>query len=251
MKLEDRLRQAYREESIEVTPSPEMKDRLMSQIKGGRQMKGKKWMVVTVLAAALIVPTGAYAGYTYLADAIYGSKQQAEAMWGAGMDYERLEAKLQSIKHEVSEEEYESFVAVLKRFSEFAAEHGNADGTVDPESLSKEEQLVYEDLARQMEPVFAKMAEVKTTPSESQLMSTDTYWLDKINEAERLYPIEEVKTFKALLTQMRAYEAISVDKYGNFDAERLTAEQQADLKELREQIAPYLERLRIGQGESD
>ncbi|GBF74730.1 putative DUF3600 domain-containing protein [Paenibacillus sp. 598K] len=214
-------------------------------------MKGRKWMVVTVLAAALIVPTGAYAGYTYLADAIYGSKQQAEAMWGAGMDYERLEAKLQSIKHEVSEEEYESFIAVMKRFSKFAAEHGDADGTVDPKSLSKEEQLVYEDLARQLEPVFEKMAKVETPLTEAQLMSTDRYWLDKINEAERSFTIEELKEFKALLERIRSYEGKSVDEYGNFDAKRLTAEEQADVKELKEKITPYLERLGISQGEND
>ncbi|MFS0722369.1 DUF3600 domain-containing protein [Paenibacillus sp. 1P07SE] len=208
-------------------------------------MKGRKWLIVTLLAAALIIPTGAYAGYTYLADSIYGSKQQAVEKWGETMDYERLEAKLQSARQHLSEEQFKTFMDTASQLGAFVETYGHEKGFVDPEALSEDERAEYEAIIRQMEPLLAILEEAAAVPSDTELLSKDEFWAEQLNIAERTFTLEDLKTFKSLLMQMKAYEAIVAGEDGSYDLDRLTEEQQADLKRVREAFTPYMDRLNL------
>lgn len=82
MKLDEQLRTAYQEETKDWSISASIKHKMMDSIRNDSHIRRnrKKWLVTGLLAVVLIVPTGAYAGYTYLADGIYGSQENIKAM---------------------------------------------------------------------------------------------------------------------------------------------------------------------------
>ncbi|MFD1903126.1 hypothetical protein ACFSQ7_01710 [Paenibacillus rhizoplanae] len=71
------------------------------------------------MAATLLIPTGAFAGYHYLADSMYGSKEAAAVIGLTPQKYEELEAKLQRLKHNFSEEEAATVMSLLKELGEY------------------------------------------------------------------------------------------------------------------------------------
>ena len=238
MKFEDQLRKAYREESATVTPPPEMKDKVMNQIKGrGGQMKGRKWLMVTILAAAVILPTGAYAGYTYLADSIYGSKEQIVERGGTAEGYERLEAKLQDARSQFSEEEFESFMELLKQMGQFATLHADSQGNLNPEEWSADIQEEYAALMQKLEPYAAKLEEFKEGDVPPDHQEQIAYWDDRIAKAQDILTPEDYEQFSELYKQYKAYVAI----VNNGD--ELSQSQMDDVARLKIELEPFWEQL--------
>ncbi|WP_020616349.1 DUF3600 domain-containing protein [Paenibacillus daejeonensis] len=238
MKFEDRLRKAYREESAGVTPPPEMKDSLMDQIKGrGGRMKGRKWLMVTIIAAAVILPTGAYAGYTYLADSIYGSKQQLIEMGGTAEGYERLEAKLQESRDHFTEEEFDAFLAVLQQVGQFATLHADSQGNLNPENWSADIQEQYAAYLEQLEPFVTQLEASQNSDVPPDLDDRNAHWEAQLAKAEELLTAEDYERFTLLYDQIRVYQDMLTRN------EPLTDEQFEDVKGLREATEPYLNKL--------
>ncbi|SDD65529.1 protein of unknown function [Paenibacillus sp. CF095] len=245
MKLDEQLRSAYREETIDWSVPARIKHKVMASIRNDSHIRKnrKKWLVTGLLAVVLIVPTGAYAGYTYLADGIYGSQENITAMGGTAEDYMRLEAKLQTAKAHFSEEEFVQYMDLLKQMGQMAVKHADSQGNMHPEQWSTVEQERYNLLAAKLKPFFEKLEAVSTASQKDPMNDHQQFWTEQLARAEAMLSKEEFTEFKSVYEQMKAYEVMVVDKDGSIHDERLSVEQKDDLMQLRERLIPYLEKL--------
>lgn len=66
MNLDEQLRTTYQEETKNWTISDRTKHKILNAVRRESRLKRhrEKWLVTVLLAAVLIFPTGAYAGYS-------------------------------------------------------------------------------------------------------------------------------------------------------------------------------------------
>ncbi|OMF64849.1 DUF3600 domain-containing protein [Paenibacillus sp. FSL R5-0766] len=244
MKLDEQLRTAYQEETKDWSVPARIKHKMMDGIRNDSHIRRnrRKWLVTGLLAVVLVIPTGAYAGYTYLADGIYGSKENIAVMGGTAEDYMRLEAKLQTAKAHFSEEEFVQYMDLLKQMGQMAVKHADSQGNMHPEQWSTVEQERYNLLVAELEPFFEKL-EAVSTASQKDPMNEQQFWTEQLARAEEMLTKEEFTELKSVYEQMKAYEVMVVDKDGSIHDERLSVEQKDDLRQLRERLIPYLEKL--------
>lgn len=103
------------------------------------EMKGKlktymsKRLVAGVFAASLLIPTGAWAFQTILADEFYGSFENIKKhISSATMEgYLLLDAKLSQAKGDLEKDEYLHFKALLTEITTSKLEYGNEYGNID------------------------------------------------------------------------------------------------------------------------
>ncbi|MBT2770652.1 DUF3600 domain-containing protein [Halomonas sp. ISL-60] len=246
MKLDEQLRTAYKEESREWMVSGKTKHNVMNAIRKESFHRGhrKKWLITVLLAAILIIPTGAYAGYTYLADRMYGSQENITAMGGTAEDYMRLEAKLQAAKGSLSEDEFVQYMDLLKEMGQMALKHADSQGNLHPDQWSVTDQKQYNLLVSELEPFFEKLEAVSVeSESPRKFMNEQQFWKEQLVQAEKTFTIEQYREFKSVYEQMKKYEIIMVDKDGSIHEERLSDEQKEDLRQIQKRLIPYLERL--------
>ncbi|WP_458460512.1 DUF3600 domain-containing protein [Paenibacillus sp.] len=246
MKLDEQLRTAYQEETKDWSVPARIKHKIMDGIRSDSHLRRnrKKWLVTGLLAAVIIIPTGAYAGYTYLADGIYGSQENITAMGGTAEDYMRLEAKLQTAKAHFSEEEFGQYMDLLKQMGQMALKYADSQGNMHPEQWSTVEQERYSLLVVELEPFFEKL-EAVSAGLQKEPMNEQQFWTEQLARAEEMFSKEEFVEFKSVYEQMKKYEAMVVDKDGSIHEERLSVEQKDDLRQLRERLIPYLEKLEL------
>ncbi|MDE1399006.1 DUF3600 domain-containing protein, partial [Bacillus licheniformis] len=58
----------------------------------------KKRLIAGVAAAAIMIPTAGFAGYSYLSDGIFGSQENFVAQGGTKAEYQHVEEKLAQAK---------------------------------------------------------------------------------------------------------------------------------------------------------
>lgn len=244
MKLEHELQHAYQEETRQWTIRAEARDNMLKSLQQQRESRPNRkranWLVAVVVAVVLIIPSGAYAGYTYLADYIYGSEKNITAIGGTTSDYQRLEAKLRVAQEQLSSEEFAAFMEVLLEFGKFALTHADLRGQLHPEDWSIEDQQVYNQLAEQLEPYFDKLSNAE---AQQAIIAEERIWQETLEQAKQQFSSEDYAEFTSLFTQMKQYEAIVVDQDKSFHEDRLSPEQKQELKQLRERITPYLQQL--------
>ncbi|MGR6545700.1 DUF3600 domain-containing protein [Paenibacillus tundrae] len=242
MKLEDELRSAYRQETRQWSNPPEGKENMLKAIRsksmGNRHPR--KWIVAAVIAAVLIIPTGAYAGYTYLADDIYGSEQNITVLGGTAADYNRLEAKLQEAKAYFSDDEFTQYMSLLKQLGQMALTHADPQGNLHPEQWSTVDQEKYNQLAANLEPFFERL---EGASEEKGMLDREQFRIETYKAAEERLSQEKFIEFQALFESMEKYEAIVVDENGSIHEERLSAEQKQDLDQVRKQFYSYLDQI--------
>ncbi|MGN7415236.1 DUF3600 domain-containing protein [Paenibacillus sp. SAF-068] len=246
MKLDEQLRTAYQEETKDWSIPAGIKHKMMNEIRSNSHIRRnrKKWLVTGLLAVVLIIPTGVYAGYTYLADGIYGSQENITAMGGTAEDYMRLEAKLQTAKAHFSEEEFVQYMDLLKHMGQMAVKHADAQGNMYPEQWSTVEQERYNVLVAELEPFFDKLNAVSAGSSQKQ-MDEQQFWTEQLEQAEKSFTKEQYREFKSVYDQMKKYKVMVTDKDGSIHEERLSAEQKDDLRQLERRLIPYLKRLEL------
>jgi len=85
---------------------------------------------IAALAAAvmLILPVGAYAGYQYLADSIYGASGNGIAFRGDLSEYEHLEDKLRSAQAQLSATDYARLEELIRQVAALQASVDEAGG---------------------------------------------------------------------------------------------------------------------------
>ncbi|MCG7380025.1 DUF3600 domain-containing protein [Paenibacillus sp. ACRSA] len=242
MKLEDELREAYQGETSTWATPPEGKENMLKAIRSESKGKNRprKWLVATVIAAVLIIPTGAYAGYTYLADDIYGAEENIRVMGGTSADYNRLEAKLQEAKAYFSEVEFTQYMGLLKQWGQMSLTHADSQGEMHPEQWSTADQEKYNQLVASLESFFERL---EGASEEKELMDRQQFRTETYKAAEEMLSKEEFIEFQVLFENMEKYEAIVVDENGSIHEERLSAEQKQDLDQVRKQFYSYLDQI--------
>lgn len=241
MSLDEQLRTALREETKEWQAPPELKEKILKQVvskQGGRKMK--KWLIASVLAAALLIPTGAYAAYSYIADSIYGSQDNIGA---TQQQYDRLEAKLQSAKESLSEEEFSKLMSLLKEIGSYNLQIADSEGVLHPERLDASEQVVYEKLKAELEPYFAKLNKGGSPSKAPSMVDIETFWNEQLAKAEESFSQEELEDFKGLVQILLSVNAKVVDPDGSVHPERLSVQEKVDAEQVPSKIEPYLTRL--------
>ncbi|WP_047154762.1 DUF3600 domain-containing protein [Aneurinibacillus tyrosinisolvens] len=159
MNFEDQVRSVLKVKSEEIEHPPALKEKILAQIdfeKKEKSMK-KKW-IAGIVAAAVMVPTAGFAGYSYLAEQIVGSKEQMIKAGGTETDYNGLERKLQQAKKVLDEKEYNEMAALLKEAAQYSVKVTDKNGTTHPEKLSPAERQQLAEIEKQLAPYSKKMA---------------------------------------------------------------------------------------------
>jgi len=245
MKLDEQLRQAYRNETEEWEIPKRTKGAVLDKIRSYpyRRSNRKKWMVAALLTAVFIIPTGAYAGYTYLADDIYGSQENIAIMGGTPEEYTRLETKLQMAKAHFNQEEFVQYMDLLKQMGQLALEHANEQGKMNPEHWGDADKKQYTHLASELEPFYEKLESISSADSPMTLLDPDQFWKEQLAQAEKTFDKEQSAEFKSLYEQMKQYEDQVTDKDGMIHEQRLSSKQKDELDRIREKLYSYLEML--------
>lgn len=153
----------------------------------------------------------------------------------------RLEAKLQSAKAHLSEEEFIQFMGLMKQMGQMALKYADQQGEMHPEQWNATEQTEFNRLTAELEP-FRK-AGAASVDSPKEPMDQEQFWKEQLAKAETKFSEEQFTEFKSLYEQMKKYEAMVMDQDGDIHEERLSAEQREELKQVRERIFPFLEKL--------
>lgn len=241
MNLDEELRTAFKEETRDWTTPPELKERILHQIssnQGGKRMK--KWILLSVLAAALLIPTGAYAAYNYnnLADSIYGSQENISHIGGTQQKYDDLEAKLQNAKQKLTEDEFTTFNSLLKEMTVYNLSMADSEGNLHPEQLSAEEQESYKDLTTALEPLFTKLNEYESP----NIDSDNSIFIDN-EKAKEILSTEEYKQFDNVLLEMHELSQKSLDASGNYNKDLLSDAESAKVEQLSQTLQTYLDKI--------
>lgn len=245
MNFNEKLRTVLQEEARNLNAPPELKERILNQTvtgQGGRRMK-KKWIAAGVLAATLLIPTGAFAGYHYLADSMYGSKEAAAVIGLTPQKYEELEAKLQRLKHNFSKEEAATVMSLLKELGEYNQLAADSQGAFHIEQLDAEEQKAYQKLLVELEPYFKKMNETDKPKAKASGTDRGAFWDSLLEKAEQRLTKQEYRELEPILNQLKSYDAKVTDPDGSVHMDRLSAEEIQDQQELMEAFTPYANKL--------
>ncbi|WP_339289501.1 DUF3600 domain-containing protein [Paenibacillus sp. FSL E2-0201] len=244
MNFNEELRTALQEEARNCTAPPELKEQILNRTapkQGGRRMK--KWLVASILAAALLIPTGAYAGYNYLADTLYGSQITVATIGVTQQQYDRLEAKLQNAKQTFNEEEFTKLMSLLKELGAYNLQMADAEGVFHLEQLSAQEKKAYKKLQMELEPYFEQMNEAKTSKKSVKSVDRDTFWNSLLEKAEQRLTNKEFEETKRLIIELQSYDAKVFDSDGSVHMERLSNEEIQNQEKLMEALDPYIKKL--------
>jgi hypothetical protein len=244
MNFNDELRTVLQEEAKQHTAPEELKGKILEQVmstQGGRRMK--KWIVSSILAAALLIPTGVYAGYNYLTDSIYGSQEAVASIGVTQQQYDRLEAKLQNAKQSFNEEEFTKLMSLLKELGDFNVRIGDSEGVFHVDQLNADEQAAYKNLVAELEPYFKQLNEATAPNKSAPVVDRDAFWTSVLEKAEqRLTKQESVET-ERLINELRSYDAKVFDADGSVHMDRLSDADKANQEKLMEALDPYMNKL--------
>ncbi|WP_240628622.1 DUF3600 domain-containing protein [Bacillus salacetis] len=119
----------------------------------------KKHLASVVLAMSLLVPTGAFAYQTFLADELYGSFETLKArISSATMEgYFLLDAKMSQAKGDLSKEDYKHFKELLSVLTESKLEYANENGNIDYSQLPPEQLEIQKKTLFDIQPYFDQL----------------------------------------------------------------------------------------------
>ncbi|PFQ48914.1 anti-sigma factor [Bacillus cereus] len=194
MSLDCRIRESIQEESNGIVAPPELKEKVIVQIKmnqGGRKRKKKKRLIAGVLAAALLIPTTGFAYQSIMADGIYGSFENLKKHAGTMTleAYMRFSAKLSEAKDEMGAKEYEEFTKELKKLTNAKLAYGDSNGNIDYDQLSPAKRDEMKRVSMGLQPYFDKLNGHK---SSEEVLTQEEF--DHYVEALMTYEIVQVKT---------------------------------------------------------
>lgn len=203
----------------------------------------KKWLVASIMAAALLIPTGAYAGYHYLADTMYESPATAATIGVTQQQYDRLEAKLQNAKQSYNEEEFTKLMSLLKELGSYNLQMTDAEGVFHLEHLSAKEQKAYKKLQAELEPYFEKMNETEIPKGKASAVDRDTFWNSLLEKAEQRLTKKEFEEIQRLIIELQSYDTKVFDSDGSVHMERLSKEEIQNQEKLMEALDPYIRKI--------
>ena len=119
----------------------------------------KKRIAITVMAACLMVPTGAFAYQSLLADDLYGSFDNVKKHVAniTMKSYLLFDAKLSQAKGELGKEQYEQFKEVLYVITNAKLEFGDKNGNIDYSQVPSENLEEIKAALYDIQPYFDKL----------------------------------------------------------------------------------------------
>lgn len=241
MNFNEELRTILQKEASNHAAPPELKETILNQVvfrQGGRRMK--KWLVASIVAATLLIPSGVYAGYNYLADSMYGSQENIGV---TDQQYNKLEAKLQSAKQSFNEEEFTKLMSLLKELGEYNLKMADAEGVVHLDRLNTDEQKAYKSLNAELEPYFERLNEVEIPRASAPTVDINTIWDELLDKAKQNLSEEEYSDVQQLINDLNSYNAKVIDSDGSVHMDRLTEADKAEQERLMEELNPYMKKL--------
>lgn len=238
MKLEQELRKAMQHEDNHLSPPIELKENIMIQIerikgKGSKPMK--KYIVTTILVAALLIPTGAFAAYSYLTDTLYGSQEKLIEMGGTAAEYTRVESKLQQAQGRLSKEEFSVFMELLKELGAYNLKITDKNGMLHKERLSVDEQREYNRITAELEPYFDKLNQEEFQTHKSIDLQ------DELDYAKKALSKDEFVKFRVLFTEFYKYVPRITGENGVLYPDRLPEREREDYEEHLRLLQPYFD----------
>ncbi|WP_230980822.1 DUF3600 domain-containing protein [Rossellomorea arthrocnemi] len=170
--------------------------------KGGRVKRFiRRNMVSAILAASLIIPTGAIAYQTNLADEIYGTFENVKAhISSATMEgYLLLDAKLNQAQGDMEKGEYKHFKELLKVITYSKVAYGDKYGNIDYTQVPDEHMDELKKTLFEIQPYFDKLNGQK---SSKELLTS--------NEYEEY--IEAIMIYEQIMAQSGIKESDEFDK---------------------------------------
>jgi cell shape-determining protein MreC len=161
MSIDKQLREELRKAADSMHCPPDLYGRVQQSYqqyvneKRGRSPM-KKRILVGIAAIAILIPSAALAG-SYLADDIFGSSATIEQHGASQEDYQVIEEMLQAAKGKLTEDEFKEYMELTKQMVQLKLKITDENGVVHEESLTKEEQQLFEQLASKLGPYFEKI----------------------------------------------------------------------------------------------
>lgn len=238
MNLEQELRKAMQQEDDHISAPIELKESVMRQIeriKGGRTKPMKKYIVTTILISALLIPTGAFAAYSYLTDTIYGSQEKIIEMGGTAEEYTRVESKLQQAQKRLSKEEFSVFMGLLKELGAYNLKMTDENGLFHKERLSVDEQREYNRITAELEPYFDKLNQEEFQTHKSIDLQ------DELDYAKKALSEDEFVKFRVLFTEFYKYVPRITGENGVLYPDRLSEREREDYEKHLRLLQPYFD----------
>ncbi|MEK5060026.1 anti-sigma factor [Paenibacillus sp. FSL H7-0326] len=145
-----------------------------SEMESKIKVSVRKRFVSAILAASLIIPTGAFAYQTLLVDELYGSfdnlKKQLSSATMQG--YLRLNAKLTQAKGGMEKKEYEQYKELLKMVSTSKVKYGNEYGNIDYSQVPSEQLDEMKRAMFELQPYFDQLNGLK---SSKEVLTSEEY----------------------------------------------------------------------------
>jgi hypothetical protein len=190
------------------------KAEMKKQIKTGV----RKRLVTAILAAALLIPTSAFAYQSILADELYGSfenlKKHAASITMNG--YMIFNAKLLQAKGELGNKEYEKFKDSLYIITDAKLKYGNKYGNTDFDLMSSKQKAEIKEATMEVQPYFDKL-------------NGDTSSKEILTPSEYEQYIEASMAYEKVLAQGE----IDTSK-GPVEVERLPKELQGEFQQAKD-----------------
>ncbi len=204
MKLEHEIRTALRKESQDWNVPVSVRHELIQGIQAKRATRPSRIryrIAVLVVAVMLILPVGAYAGYQYLADSIYGASGNGITFQGDLTDYEHLEDKLRSAQAQLSEADYARLEKLLQQVAALQASIDKAGG----QNAMNTEQIQQLKILEQQIAEISSGSPAATDPG--KIVTEEEFWNPILIEAQKSFPPNEYEEVKRLVMLMRSYDS--------------------------------------------
>jgi hypothetical protein len=158
-------------------------------------------IAVVILAASLIVPTGAIAYQSFLVEEFYGSFEDVKIhISSATMEgYLLLDAKLTQAQGDMEKGEYKRFKELLSVITTAKVDYGDKYGNIDYSQVPNEQLLQIENTLLEIQPFFDQLNGQK---SSREVLSTDEY---------KEY-IHAIMVYEQIMAQSGMKESDEVDK---------------------------------------
>lgn len=144
-----------------------------------RQRPGfvRRRLMTVGIAAALLVPTGAFAYQSLLADGLYGSFDELKVhVVSATLEqYLLLDAKLQQAKGTLGDAEYNTFKHELRILTDAKMTYGNDDGNIDYTTLSDGKRAEMKAALATLQPYFDRLNDQPSSRDVLTPVEYDTY----------------------------------------------------------------------------
>lgn len=141
-----------------------------------RQAPGflRKQMIAASVTLSLLIPTGAWAYQSLLADDVYGSFDELKVhVVSATMEkYLLLDAKLKQAKGTLNASEYDVFKTELRIFTDTRMTYGDANGNVDYEAIPIEKRANVKRALVNLQPYFDALNNQTST---KELLTVEEY----------------------------------------------------------------------------